>query len=257
MSDVVNSQNSKHLKVEKYQFAKLDLPENSKHNAFNEDIFKILPDETKHQTPVETEELPEIEDQSTELLEKIDALTSEIVELQMTLEAKEKHFASIVEEEKEKSFDLGKQEGIQETSKASSDENDALKTQLIRSITLLDEESGKIQSNFTHIEEDLVESALLIAKKVIKKEINDNSAKVATSIAKALLETIKDKTTVTIKINPIDFNAVSEHFNAEFIKIVPDDAISAGGVVILSTDTNIDGTISTRLAKAIDLIGRE
>jgi flagellar assembly protein FliH len=102
-----------------------------------------------------------------------------------------------------------------------------------------------------------VESAILIAKKVIKKEIEINSQKVVKSIASSLIDTLKSVGKLTIKVNPNDFEEISEHFNQDSIKIQKDEAINRGGVVILSDSANIDGTISSRLNKAIELIGKE
>jgi len=255
VSDIINSENSKNVKIQKYEFGKLSLDETNE-DTFDINIFKDTHDEAAEDN--ETEQSEQISsDQENELLEKIEVLTSEIVTLQMELENQKKSHQEELEREKEEAFEKGKVEGIKETSETFQNENDDLKSQLIRSITLLDEKTSQINNNFEHIEEDLVESALLIAKKVIKKEIETNSANVAKSIASALIETIKSVTNLTLKVNPNDFKEISEHFNGDSIKIEEDEAISRGGVIILSDTTNIDGSISTRLAKAIDLIGKE
>jgi len=255
VSDIINSDNSKHIKIQKYEFGKLSLDENDK-NTFDINIFKDNQDETIDDKQPEQEE-KKTADQSDELMEKIEVLTSEIVTLQMELENQKKSHQEELEREKEEAFNKGKIEGIKETSETFENENDNLKSQLIRSITILDEKTAQIDDMFKHIEEDLVESALLIAKKVIKKEIETNSANVTKSIAHALIDSIKSVTKLTLKVNPNDFKEISEHFNGDSIKIEEDEAISRGGVIILSDTTNIDGTISTRLAKAIDLIGKE
>ncbi|MCH9812823.1 MAG: hypothetical protein K0U47_02640 [Epsilonproteobacteria bacterium] len=252
MSDVINAKSTGSVKVQKYEFGKLEIE--NKTDQFNTNIFKgtleeNLPDES------ETEE--QTQENSSEFLEKIDLLTSEIVSLQMELENEKKSRQEELTIAKNEAFEAGKAEGIKETGESIQGENDDLKSQLIRSITLLDEQTSTIAGQFVNIEEDLIESAVLIAQKVIKKELEQNSSHVAKSIASALIDSLKSVATFKIKVNPFDFKEISEQFNGDSIKIEADEAISPGGVVILSDTTNIDGTISTRLNKAMDLIGKE
>ncbi len=251
MSDIIDPKESENINVQKYQFGKLDIGESGL-NTFSPDTFKDKIDEEKVETSKEKQTNP-----PTKLLEKIEALTSQIVTLQMELEEQKKNSETKLESEKLGSFEEGKNEGIKETQEMFENENDDLKNQLIRSITLLDEQKNDLDGVFKNIEEDLVESAILIAKKVIKKEIETDSANVTKSIASALIDTLKNIGKLTIKVNPNDFKEISEHFNQDSIKIQEDEAISRGGVVILSDSANIDGTISSRLNKAIELIGKE
>lgn len=252
MSDVINSENAGSVTIQKYEFGKLDIDQNNE--SFDANIFKESPkvDKSEEESP---DQKPD--EASAELLEKIDLLTSEVVALQIELENEKKSAKETLEKAKSTAFDEGKAEGIKETGESFQNENDDLKSQFIRSITLLEEQKNSIESMFTNIEEDLIESAILIAQKVIKKEIESNSSKVAKSIASALIDSLKSVTILKIKVNPFDFKAISEHFNQDSIKIEADEAISPGGVVILSDNTNIDGTITTRLNKAMDLIGKE
>lgn len=253
MGEIINSEKSKDVTIQKYQFGKLEV-NSGEEETFNINIFK----ETS--TKVENKDEPEPEkehEKSKELLEKIDILTSEIVTLQMELESQKKSHLQQLDIETKEAYDKGKIDGIKETSESFQNENDELKSQLIRSITILEEQKNNLDEMFKNIEEDLVESSILIAKKVIKKEIEHDSSKVVKSIATALIETLKNTADITLKVNKNDFKEISEHFNGDSIIIVEDEAISRGGVVILSNSTNIDGTISTRLNKAMELIGKE
>ncbi len=252
MSNIIDPKKSENINVQKYQFGKLDINEQQV-NTFNSELFKdTIADEEKIQTKQKEPISP-----PTELLEKIEALTSQVVTLQMEQQEQKKNFEKELKAGKLSRFEDGKNEGIKETQEIFADENDDLKNQLIRSITLLDEQKNHLDGVFKNIEEDLVESAILIAKKVIKKEIEMDSVKVTKSIASALIDTLKSVGKLTLKVNPNDFKEISEHFNQDSIKIQKDEAISRGGVVILSDSANIDGTISSRLNKAIELIGKE
>jgi flagellar assembly protein FliH len=249
MGDILNLEESSNTKVEKYQFGKLEL-NSSDEVTFSADIFK---EEIDQEVP-ENEQATEVTD---DLLEKIDALTSEIVTLQMELEEQKKSYQKELDNQTKEAFDKGKEEGIKETSQTFQNENDELKSQLIRSITLLEEQKNNLDEMFKNIEEDLIDSSILIAKKVIKKEIENDSVKVVKSISSALIETLKNVGDITLKVNKNDFKEISEHFNSDSIIIKEDEAVSRGGVIILSNSTNIDGTISTRLNKAMELIGKE
>ena len=253
MSDIINSENKK-ATITKYQFGKIEL-DGTQEEIISSNIFKN--EDIKTKDIITPEEEDKKDKNSGELLEKIDLLTSQIVDLQMELDKQSKEFQEKLETEKKVSYEKGNEEGVQDTTQTFQTENEELKNQLIRSITLLDEKTDSIDKMFKNIEEDLVESAIVIATKIIKKEIDKDSAKIAKSIASALIERLKDSTNITIKVNIDDAKEISEHFNSDSINIIPDEAINHGGVIILSDETNIDATISTRLSKAIELIGKE
>lgn len=254
MGDVINSEESTNITIQKYQFGKIDIDENDK-STFDLNIFKEPEDIIEDETDSNQKDEPTIE--SNELLEKIEILTSEIVTLQMEQEEQKKIQQEQLSTQTKEAYDKGKEEGIKETSQTFQNENDELKSQLVRSITILEEQKNNIDNMFKNIEEDLVESAILIAKRVIKKELETDSSKVAKSIATALIETLKSVGEITLKVNTNDFKEISEHFNGDSITITVDEAISRGGIVILSNSANIDGTIQTRLDKAMELIGKE
>lgn len=253
MSDIINSDNSKNVIIKKYQFGKLEL-DGDDEIIFNENIFKETEDAKES---IKEEKPKDNSEEFSKILEKVDILTSEIVTLQMEIENQKKSHKEELDIKIKESFDEGKKEGIKETNETFQNDNDELKSQLIRSITILQEQKNTLDDMFKNIEEDLIESSILIAKKVIKKEIETDSKKVVISIASALIETLKSATEITLKVNKNDFQDISEHFNSDSIMIIEDEAVSRGGVIILSNSTNIDGTITTRLDKAMELIGKE
>jgi flagellar assembly protein FliH len=250
MGDIINQDESKYTKVEKYKFNKLTSDDV---DIFDENIFQ---DSLENKTDEPVEATKEKEN-SSEIFDKVEELTSQIVTLQMELENSKKEHQAQLQEQTKTSFEEGKTEGIKETNEAIQSENDELKSQLVRSITLLQEQKEHLDTLFKNVEEDLVESAIIIAKKVIKKELEENSTAIAKSIATSLIQTLKDTSEVTLKVNRVDFDEISEHFNGDLIKITVDEAVNRGGVIIISSDTNIDGTLQTRLDKAIELIGKE
>jgi flagellar assembly protein FliH len=249
MSNIINS---KDVKIQKYQFNKMDIEDNTS-QEFNNQIFST----TDIDENLSDKNIEEKDEDNTELLEKIDILTSQIVRLQMEIDTQKKDSEQKMEEKNSLQYEKGKEEGIQETVKTLQDDHDTLKNQFIHSITTLDELHSTLEDKFKSIERELIDSAILIAKKVINKEILENSEKVATSIATSLIASIKDATTLTIKVNKNDFSSLSEQFNQDSINIIVDDAVSPGGVIIFSNNANIDATITTRLNQALELIGKE
>ena len=83
-----------------------------------------------------------------------------------------------------------------------------------------------------------------IAKEIIQKEVSENSNKVAYSLAKALINDLKEATKIVIKANPKNVSFLKSHLDN--IQIVEDEAIKEGGIVILSDIGNIEADINQR-----------
>ena len=66
-------------------------------------------------------------------------------------------------------------------------------------------------------------------------------------LAKDLITEIQGSSAVTIKVNPNDKVAVEQSLGTlENVKILSDNAVSKGGVIVLSDAGNIDGDIMKR-----------
>jgi flagellar assembly protein FliH len=257
MSNIIDKEELSNHQIRKFEFGTFD--------DQNGDEFGKLDDEFE---PFGTFSNSEDEEESikeskptqtpTELLEKIDKLTDENVKLQLQLESKEKDFEQRVEQERKKAFDEGREEGLKESSQTLQEEVEELKSRLIQSITNLDESAHKIKEEFENSKDELVDSAIIIAQKVIKKELDQNSSIIAKNIAQSILADLQEATQITIKANPVDVNYLNEHLNSsKIIKIEPDYAVNKGGIIILSNQGNIDGDIRSRLQKAIALLKEE
>ena len=257
MSNIIDKDELSNHQIRKFEFGTFGA-EGSNQISKSDDAFE--PFETFSKT--ENEEEPMEDEQSsqtpTELLERIDKLTDENVKLQLQLESKEKEFEQRVEQERKKAFEEGREEGLKESSQTLQEEVEELKGRLIQSITNLDESAHKIKEEFEKSKDELVDSAIIIAQKVIKKELDQNSSIIAKNIAQSILSNLQEATQITIKANPIDVNYLNEHLNStKIIKIEPDYAINKGGIIILSNQGNIDGDIRSRLQKAIALLKEE
>jgi len=107
-----------------------------------------------------------------------------------------------------------------------------------------------IEERLAKLETDMSVTAFEIAKEVIKKEVSLSSTQIAASLSKALLKEVKDAIKIELRVNPKDLDALKELYSEdEKIKVTSDDAITLGGVVILSDVGNLDGNLAMRLEK--------
>lgn len=115
------------------------------------------------------------------------------------------------------------------------------------SLSKLESTIESTKEQIAKLESELSAIALDIAKEVIIKEISTDSAKIAASIARELLKSMSGNLNVIIKVNPADFEFLNNLAKGkEHITIKSDDAITKGGVVIISENGNIDGNIMSR-----------
>jgi len=246
VSKIIPSDKAKDYKIEKFSFASISKKEEQ--NIKNPiEIFKKKEQENIPKTDVEQNNNDK---DYEELLQKIDTLTSEVVSLQMQLEEQKKEHEQELLKVKEESY----QEGMKDAQNSLSQEIEDLKVQYIASVTSLQEAELDIKNKLKTFEEELIETSIIIATKVIKKEVEEHSGEIAKSIAKYLLSDVKEDIEVKLLVNPKDYEELLKENLKENIKIVADNAVKEGGVVLLSKDKNLDGTIETRFKKTLQLI---
>ncbi len=255
MGKVIDSDKLDEHHVKKFQFASLEVNQEKK-ESFNHALFsdhkesEEVAQETK-ETSVDTKE-------ADELLQKIEYLSGENIRLETELETHQKEFENKITLQREEAYEKGKVEGIKETQTTMQEHNDEHNIQLIKSITALDEQIQKHEAFFNSCESELVDASTIIAEKIIKKELEENSKIIAKKLADTFVDDLKEASTITLKVNPKDAQYIEEHYKErKNIKIDADDAINKGGIIILSDIGNIDGNIDTRVQKAIALIKRE
>ena len=182
--------------------------------------------------------------------ELIDKLLQKSDDLSATLKGFEERFAELQSQaiEREK---VAKEEGIKEgklmVDLELKNSIESEREKIASSVSKLDSAIEGAKEQIAKLESELSSIALDIAKEVIIKEVSEESAKVAASIAKELLKSMSGNLDVVIKVNPADFEFLNNLAKGkENIKIKSDDAISKGGVVIISENGNIDGSIMSR-----------
>ena len=193
-----------------------------------------------------------------ELLKKTDELSSNIIKLQMQIENQESEFAKRLEAEIARAKEDGKNEGIAQTNAANEAKIKELEAKFSSSAAKLDEQYAKFDEFLKKSEEELGQTAIKIAKEVIEKEVSSASSQIAHHLANSLIKELSDVKNIEIRVNPEDSDYLKEQFSKnERVKVSADDAISKGGVVIISEGGNIDATMQTRLEKLKMLVNNE
>ena len=193
-----------------------------------------------------------------ELLKKTDELSSNIIKLQMQIENQESEFAKRLEAETIRAKEDGKNEGIAQTNAANEAKIKELEAKFSASAAKLDEQYIKFDEFLKKSEEELGQTAIKIAKEVIEKEVSSASSQIAHHLANSLIKELSDVKNIEIRVNPEDSDYLKEQFSKnERVKVSADDAISKGGVVIISEGGNIDATMQTRLEKLKMLVNNE
>ena len=185
-----------------------------------------------------------------EMLKKVDELSSELVKTQMLLEKQEKEFAGRLDTVRKEGYEAGYQAGKQECIEAFEKETETIRERFSESIALLEESRRKFLEKIDTVEEELIETALDLAKQVVVKEVEKHSKEIAYRLAELLMREVKEASEVTLKVNPEDYDYLKEKFAQESrVKIVPDKAVAPGGVILLSNVGNIDGEIMSRFER--------
>ncbi len=111
------------------------------------------------------------------------------------------------------------------------------------------------QEIFEYIAPDILEISVEIAKKIVKKEIEQDPQMVLETVVDVLKTLSKDEPKVTIGVNPAQVRILKEGI-AEILEenglslktnIVADDTIELGGCILTTSNGVVDATISTQL----------
>jgi len=237
LSRIVNGGKSdKHI-IKPYRFKELD--ENKKDN----DEFVSF-SETSTLEDVKEEEKEENSEVIEKLLAKIEELSNNFIKSQMKFEEEIKNCHQKLQEESKKAYEEGYKKGFSEAEAKCKEELEETKRLYEDSVKKLEEINKIFEKKLEDIEKELIAVALDIASEVIQKELSENSKEVALSLAKSLMQDLKDASKVSIKVNPEDAEFLKK--NIKGIEIIPDEAVKKGGVVIISDVGNIDGEIEER-----------
>ena len=183
-------------------------------------------------------------------MQKTDEMSSNFIKLQMKLESKEEEYELSLIKAKEDAFAEGIEVGV---SKALSDSELQLNSKIEMfgdSICKIEASAKEFESALEAIKADLIRAAIDIAHEVVQVELNESSNEIAKVLSDELLNDLQSASKVTLKVNPKNHGALSEHVGKqEHISIISDSAVSKGGVIVISDAGNIDAQISKRFQR--------
>ncbi len=259
--NIINSELVKKHLIKKYTFKVLSSNSSSSSSKTEEknsceDVAKDIINDEDMGHEVEESKAKEIKDSFiTELLQKSDKMSSDIIKLQLQMEEGQKEFESRLEKETKDAYEKGKKDGYDEAKKEIQAEINKIKEQYLNSIVKIDKLFDEFKNYMDSLKDELPKVSFEIAQEVIAKEIEKNSKDIAYTLANKLIEDIKNANKIEIKTNEKDYEYLKEKFaDRKNIEISTDDAISEGGVILLSEIGNIDGDIKTRVQKVKQLL---
>jgi flagellar assembly protein FliH len=181
------------------------------------------------------------------LMKKADEMSSNVIKMQMRIEAMQEEHIQALEEVKKAAFDEGIVAGIAQEKLNNDGVSAQSHDQLSQSVKTLEKAASEFVSALSAIQKELTHTALDIAKEVIGIETHDNSAKIAAKLSNDLIEELKDASKITLRVNPADHGFISEKVGSlSHVEVLSDRAISPGGVVAISDAGNIDSEIKKR-----------
>jgi flagellar assembly protein FliH len=105
-------------------------------------------------------------------------------------------------------------------------------------------------------EPELVRLALGIAERVVHSQIALDRG-VVVEMAKAAIERLVDRESITVRVNPADIERMREHRedmlamgDVKNVRIIEDQRVDRGGVMVETDAGSVDAKISTQLAEA-------
>ena len=126
-------------------------------------------------------------------------------------------------------------------------------TQVVQAIKDLKHYANFFEQATFQMESKLLKTSISIAQKIISIEVGENSSLIAKQTISHLLDKIKSASRVKIHLNPKDYEILKNDLNLEnFIELVEDANVTAGGVVIASDLGNFDGNIEAKVSSMLE-----
>lgn len=111
------------------------------------------------------------------------------------------------------------------------------------------------QEVFEYIAPDILEISIEIARKIVKKEIEQDPEMVLSAIMDVLKTVSRDEKKISLKVNPAQYQLVKTNMPAinsslgleVKTNIVSDDTIDIGGCILHTSNGIVDATVNTQL----------
>lgn len=121
---------------------------------------------------------------------------------------------------------------------------------------------GAPEQVYGYIAPDILEISVDIARKIIKKEVEQDPQVVFNTIVDVLKTLSKDETKITLQVSPVEANEVKQAvpellelggLSAKVI-VLPDEQVAEGGCLITTDNGVVDATIETRINLVIEAL---
>ena len=221
---ITEERKSKH-DIQKYSFRNMEVAKKQQTLDTKKDFAQKEPEPTISQTSPISQDLSEEQIQEVQkieeipvqvapslklfetevvdkILQKSDVLAQSLQKLQEQFDKQEKEISQKVIEAKAEAKEQGFNEGYQKAKQELEAQINSQKELYSLSIKRIDEHISNAKNHIINLEKELSSIALDIAKEVITNEVNTNSAKIATSLARNLLQNLAENTQVTLKVFP-------------------------------------------------------
>ena len=254
MATVISKTSLEAHNVNKYQFKAISNSSQKSSQSVSEDESSFTEEDNPRAriTDVDSSSLSSSSKESLieSLMQKTDEMSSNFIKLQMKLESKEEEYKKALIDAKEEAFAEGLEAGIAKA-RSDADEQTSNSVNLFASsVSKLEDSALEFERALEGIKSGLINAALDISQEVVKVELGENSNEVAKVLSDELLKELQSASKVTLKVNPKNHGAISEHIgNLAHISIVSDSAVSEGGVIVMSDAGNIDAQISKRFQR--------
>ncbi len=206
------------------------------------------PPKEPQQQPVQAQESSGVDSGLVEkLLSRHDDLATALASIQSEIKKQQAELEDKLKNERDRGYNDGYEKGKQEERERLEASVEESKKSFVESIELVSKESEAFEGKIDSIEKELSAIATDIAKEIITVEVKERGKEIALSLAKALVENLKEATKIKIKVNPVDFEYLKSNLSEDNrIKVEPDKAIAKGGVVLFSDKGNVDGNVMSR-----------
>ncbi|HEY3380315.1 MAG TPA: FliH/SctL family protein [Vicinamibacterales bacterium] len=151
-------------------------------------------------------------------------------------------------------FAKGYEQGERAGSEAGAKRAEAMLRRLAQTI---EELADVRRSMVRQTERQMVQLALAIARRIVRREVTLDSDLTVT-MARVALDRLGDSTSVTIRLNPDDFEATSGRRDTllagSHVTVVPDPSVSRGGCLVQSDFGYVDASVDAQfqeLARAL------
>jgi len=256
LASVINNDNIQKHDVDKYSFKVLSTNKNDSNTAKEDTVLDVEHTQDEHparrESDVDASALSSGSKDSLieSLMKKTDDMSSNFIKLQMKLEDMSDEHKKELQKVKEEAFNLGLQEGKKQALEDAESNRSGSLEQFSTSVATLQNSAQEFDTALEGIKKELISAALDIAQEVVSIEISENSSSIATVLSSELIKELQSASKITLKVNPKDHGAISEHVGSmKHIEVISDSAVSEGGVIALSDAGNIDAEISKRFER--------